>query len=196
MILTYSSSTTEFMYYLLVTSIHAFSSIIMITSSLDILVKTKHWNQSTADISSLASMLIYNNSASSVSFVCNPSHNITSPTDLSNNFLSLNDYRILFLQTSLKNFCYSLDLTLFWLQPTSSPSRQSLFLPMTPSRLWTQHICLSFMCFPNITFLLMLPPTETQSLCQISFNFQALLSTCGFTSLQAIILKVMDKPNT
>ena len=40
----YSSSTTEFMYYLLVTSAHAFSSIIMITSLPDILVKTKHWN--------------------------------------------------------------------------------------------------------------------------------------------------------
>jgi len=40
----YFSLTTEFMYYLLVTSVHTFSSIIMITSSLDILVKTKHWN--------------------------------------------------------------------------------------------------------------------------------------------------------
>jgi len=40
----YSSSTTEFMYYLLVTSAHMFSSTIMITSLLDILVKTKHWN--------------------------------------------------------------------------------------------------------------------------------------------------------
>ena len=40
----YFSSTTEFMYYLLVTSAHIFSSTIMITSLLDILVKTKHWN--------------------------------------------------------------------------------------------------------------------------------------------------------
>ena len=40
----YSSSTTEFMYHLLVTSAHAFSSTIMITSLPDILVKTKHWN--------------------------------------------------------------------------------------------------------------------------------------------------------
>ena len=40
----YSSSTTEFMYHLLVTSTHAFSSTIMITSLQDILVKTKHWN--------------------------------------------------------------------------------------------------------------------------------------------------------
>ena len=36
--------TTEFMYYLLVTSAHVFSSIIMITSLPDILVKIKHWN--------------------------------------------------------------------------------------------------------------------------------------------------------
>ena len=40
----YSSLTTEFMYHPLATSAHAFSSTIMITSSLDILVKTKHWN--------------------------------------------------------------------------------------------------------------------------------------------------------
>ena len=40
----YSFSTTEFMYHLLVTSAHAFSSTIMITSLPDILVKTKHWN--------------------------------------------------------------------------------------------------------------------------------------------------------
>ena len=38
----YFSSTTEFMYYLLVTSAHVFSSTIMITFLLDILVKTKH----------------------------------------------------------------------------------------------------------------------------------------------------------
>ena len=38
----YSSLTTEFMYYLLVTSTHVFFSIIMITSLPDILVKTKH----------------------------------------------------------------------------------------------------------------------------------------------------------
>jgi len=35
---------TEFMYYSLVISIHMSSSIIMITSLLDIMVKTKHWN--------------------------------------------------------------------------------------------------------------------------------------------------------
>ena len=49
------------------------------------------------DIPGLASMLIYNNSVSSVSLVYNLSHNITSSTDLSNNFLSLNDHGILFL---------------------------------------------------------------------------------------------------
>jgi len=38
----YFYSTTEFMYYLLVTSAHAFSSTIMITSLPDILVKIKH----------------------------------------------------------------------------------------------------------------------------------------------------------
>ena len=38
----YSSSTTEFMYHLLVTSAHVFSSIIMIISLPDTLVKTKH----------------------------------------------------------------------------------------------------------------------------------------------------------
>jgi len=38
----YFSSTTEFMYYLLVTSAYVFSSTIMITFLLDILVKTKH----------------------------------------------------------------------------------------------------------------------------------------------------------
>ena len=40
----YSFLTTEFIYHLLVTSAHVFSSTIMITSLLDILVKTKHWN--------------------------------------------------------------------------------------------------------------------------------------------------------
>ena len=93
----YSFLTTEFMYYLLVTSTHVFSSTIMITSLPDILVKTKHWNQSAMDTPSPASMLIYNNFASSVSLVCDPRHNITSPTDLSNNFPSLNDHGIPFL---------------------------------------------------------------------------------------------------
>ena len=43
------------------------------------------------------SILMYNNSASSVSLVCDLSHNVTSPMDLSNNSPSLNDYRIPFL---------------------------------------------------------------------------------------------------
>jgi len=38
----YSFLTTEFMYYLLAISAYMFSSIIMITSLLDILVKTKY----------------------------------------------------------------------------------------------------------------------------------------------------------
>ena len=119
----YSSSTTEFMYYLLVTSAHVFSSTIIITSLPDILVKTKHWNQSAVDTPSLTSVLIYNNSASPVLLVYNSSHNVTSPTNLSNNFLSLNDHRIPFLQTSLRNFCHSPGLTLSWSQSTSSSSR-------------------------------------------------------------------------
>ena len=119
----YSSLTTEFMYYLLVISTHVFSSIIMITSLPDILVKTKHWNQSAMDTPGPASVLMYNNSASSVSLVYNPSYNITSPMDLSNNSPSLNDHRISFLWTSLRNFCYPPDLTLSWSQSTGSPSR-------------------------------------------------------------------------
>jgi len=59
-------------------------------------------------------VLIYNNSASPVSLAYNLSHNVTSPTDLSNNFLSLNDYGIPFLWTSSRNFCHSPDLTLSW----------------------------------------------------------------------------------
>jgi len=40
----YSFLTTEFMYHLLATSAYVFSSTIMITSLLDILVKIKYWN--------------------------------------------------------------------------------------------------------------------------------------------------------
>ena len=191
----YSFSTTEFMYHLLVTSTHAFSSTIMITSLLDILVKTKHWNQFAADTPGPASVLTYNNSTSPVSLVCDPSHNVTSPTDPSNNFLSLNNHGIPFLWTSSRNFCHPPGLTLSWSQLTSSPSRQSLSLPMTPLRLQTQHIYLSFMCFPSMAFLPMSPPTEVQSLCQTFFDLQALLSACGFTSLQVTTPKVMNKPN-
>ena len=161
----YSSSITEFMYHLLVISTHAFSSTIIITSLPDILVKIKHWNQSAVDTPSPAFVLMYNNSASPVSLVCDPSHNITSSIDLLNNSPSLNDHRILFLWTSSRNFHHPLDLTLSWSQSTSSPSRQSLSLPMTPSCLQTQHIYSSFMCFPSTMFLPISPPIEVQSLC-------------------------------
>ena len=43
-----------------------------------------------------AFVLMYNNSTSSVSLVCDPSHNIISPTDLSNNSPSLNNHGIPF----------------------------------------------------------------------------------------------------
>ena len=128
------------MYCPLVISVHAFFSIIMITFLLDITIKTKHQNQFTMNIPSLASMLIYNNSTSSMSLVCNLSHNIISSIDFSNNFLSLNNHRILFLQTLLRNFYYPLSLTLSWSQSTSLLSRQSLFLSMTPSCLFTLYV--------------------------------------------------------
>ena len=145
-----------------------FSSIIMITSSLDILVKTKYWNQSAMNIPGPASTLIYNNSASPISLVCDLSHNVTSPTNLSNNFLFPNDHGIPFIQTLLRNFCYPPDLI----------------------------VCSFFMCFPNTAFFPMSSPTKAQSLCQTSSTPQALLSTYSFTSLQTTILKMMDKLNT
>ena len=148
------------------------------------------------DIPSLASVLMYNNSASPVSLVYDPSHNTTSLTNLSNNFLSPNDYEIPFLQTSLRNFHHPPSLTISWLQLTSLPSRQSLSLPTTPSCPWTQHIYLFFMCSSNMVFLSISPLTKAQSLCLISSISQVLLWTCGFTSLQAITLKVMNKLNT
>ena len=40
---------------------------------------------------------MHNNSVSPVSLVCNPSYNVISPIDLSNNFLDLNDHGIPFL---------------------------------------------------------------------------------------------------
>ena len=119
----YSFLTTEFIYYLLATSTHTFSSIIIIISLPDILVKTKHQNQSAMDTSDLASILMYNNSASPVSLVCDPSHNVTSPMDLSNSSPLLNDHGIPFLWTSLRNFHHSLGLTLSWSQSTGSLSR-------------------------------------------------------------------------
>ena len=142
-----------------------FSCIIMIISLPDILVKIKYQNQFAMDIPGPVSMLMYNNSASPMLLVYNPSHNITSPINLLNNFLFLNNHGILFLWTLLRNFCYPSGLILSQLQLTSLPNKQSLFLPMTPSHLQTQHICLSFICFLNIAFLLMLPPTEAWSLC-------------------------------
>ena len=170
------------MYHLLVISTHAFSSI-MTTFLPNIMVKTKHWNQFTTDISGPAFVLMYNNSISPVLLVCDLSHDVTSLTDLSNNLLSLNDYGIPFLWTLLRNFYHSLGLTLSWSQSTSLPSKQSLSLPMTPSYSQTQHICLFFMCSPNIAFFPMSPLIEAQSLCQTSSILQTLLSTYSFTSL-------------
>ena len=106
---------TGSMYHLLVISTYIFSSIIIIISLLDILVKTKCWNLFAMNIPSPVFTLISNNSASFVLLVYKLSYNVISPTDLSNNFLSLNNYGILFLWTSLRNFHHYLDLTLFWL---------------------------------------------------------------------------------
>jgi len=66
----------------------------MITFLLYIIVKTKHWNQFAVDIPGPVSILTYNNFVSPVSLVYNISHNITSPTDLSNNFLFPNNHEI------------------------------------------------------------------------------------------------------
>ncbi len=114
--------------------------IIMIISLPDTLVKTKHYNQFAADISDIASMLMYNNSTSPVSLVCSLSYNIISSTDLSNNFIFLNNHRILFLQTLSRNFHHFLGLILSWSQLTSLPSRQTLFLSMTSSYLFVFHV--------------------------------------------------------
>ena len=35
---------------------------------------------------------------------------------------------------------------------------------------WHHHVCLFFMCSPNMAFLPILPLTEAQSLCQTSFD--------------------------
>ena len=93
----FSTLIMEFMYYSLVISVYMFSSITIIIFLLATSVKIKHWNLFTADISGLAFALIYNNSTSLVSLVCNLSYNVTSPMNLSNNSLFLNNYRILFL---------------------------------------------------------------------------------------------------
>ena len=150
----------ESMYYLLITSTHIFSSIIMITFQLATLVKIKSQNQFAIDILSLASILIYNNSTSSMSLVYNLNYNVTSLTDLSSNFLFPNDYGIPFLQTLSRNFCYSLNLILFWSQSTGTLSKQFLSLFIILLYLQTQHICLSFICFSNMVFLPMLSLTE------------------------------------
>ena len=83
----FSTLMTESIYHLLVISTHMFSSITMITFQLATLVRTKHWNQFSTDIPGLASILIYNNFESPMSLVCNLSHNVTSPMDLSTNLL-------------------------------------------------------------------------------------------------------------
>ena len=119
------------MYYLLVISTHIFSSIIMIIFLLDILVKTKHWNLFAMDIPGPASILMYNNFASSVLLVCNISYNVISLMDFSNNSLYPNNHRIPFIWTLyvtsnrglefVLNFFYSLNTALdMWLYFTSS----------------------------------------------------------------------------
>ena len=64
------------------------------------------------DIPGLVSILMYNSSASPVLLVCDLSYNVTSPTDLSNNFLFPNNYEIPILWTLLRNSCYPPGLTL------------------------------------------------------------------------------------
>ena len=187
------SLTIEFMYYPLVISIHISSNIIMITFLPNIMVKIKYWNQFAVDIPGLAFMLMYNNSASPMLLVCDPSHNITSSIDLLNNSLSPNDHRIPFLQILSKNFHHPLSLTLSWSQSTGLPSRQFLSLPMTPSCLWTQHVYLFFIYSQNMVFISMLSLIETWSLYLIFSVPQVLLQTCGFTLLQATTLKVIVK---
>jgi len=86
------------------------------------------------------SMLIYNNSASPVSLVCGPNHNVTSPTDLSNNSPFLNNHGIPFLWTLSRNFYHPLGLTLSWSESTGSLSRWSLSLSTTPSCLFVLHV--------------------------------------------------------
>jgi len=68
----------------------------------------------TLDTPGPASMPMYNNFVSPVSLVCDPSHNITSPIDLSNNSPSLNDHVTPFLWTSSRIFHHPPGLTLSW----------------------------------------------------------------------------------
>ena len=55
---------------------------------------------------------MYNNSTNPISLIYDPSYNVTSLMDLSNNSLFLNDYGISFLWTLLRNFCHPLYLTI------------------------------------------------------------------------------------
>ena len=126
---------TESIYHLLVISVHIFSSIIMIIFLLATSVRIKYWNLFTIDIPGPASILMYNNSTSPVSFICNLNYNITNLINLLNNSLFLNNYGIPFLQTSSRNSYYSLGLTLSWSLLTGLLSRQFLSLPMILSHL-------------------------------------------------------------
>ena len=165
-----------------------FSSIIMIVSLSDTLVKIKHQNLFTTNIPGLVSMLMYNNSTSPISLVYNLSRNVTSSTDLSNNFLFPNNYGIPFPWILLRNSCHSLDLILFWLQSAGSPSRQSLSITSV------NLVCL-FVLYIFSKYSISFYVTSNRSFEFVSnvLYFQVLLWTCDFTSLQITILKVMDK---
>ena len=79
------------------------------------------------DTSGPVSVLMYNNSTSLVLSVCNPSYNVTSPTDFSNNSPSLNDHGILFLWTSSRNFHHPLGLATI-LVIVSWLTKQTIFI--------------------------------------------------------------------
>jgi len=103
----YSILITEFLYHHLVTSTCKSSSIIITTSLLVILDKTKHWNSFTTDICGQISSPIFRSSTSPVLSVCNPNHSTTSSIDSSSSFPFINDYRILFLlENSVKEYSY------------------------------------------------------------------------------------------
>ena len=79
--------------------------------------QNKTLNLFAMDIPSLVSVLMYNNSTSSILLVCNLNYNITS---------------INFIEKLL----YPPDLILSWSLSTGLPSRWFLSLPTTPSHLW------------------------------------------------------------
>ena len=81
-----------------------------------------------ADTPGLASMLMYNNSTSPVSLVCDPSHNITYSMDLLNNSPSLNDHRIPCLFGDRKLFKRSIGLMTLWLELHTSDIGLAEFL--------------------------------------------------------------------